>query len=192
MKKPKFMLLFWELLVIVVFAVIVAVIFLVNYDAQVRICQVNGGGFVSFAVRTDGTVLYAGDYSTNQWKATHWEGVKMITSDYAYAAGLMRNGTVKLTNPKKEMDTTQWKNITYISGGMDHLVGLRNDATVVATGSNGYGQCEVSQWRDIVAISAGRNHTIALTASGRVFAVGDNTYNQCFVQNMNDIQVNKQ
>lgn len=36
-----------------------------------------------------------------------------------------------------------------ISTANDHTVGLKSDGTVVATGWNEYGQCDVSGWTDI-------------------------------------------
>ena len=36
-----------------------------------------------------------------------------------------------------------------ISAGFAHTVGLKSDGTVVAVGSNSFGQCDVSGWTDI-------------------------------------------
>lgn len=36
-----------------------------------------------------------------------------------------------------------------ISAGGDHTIGLKFDGTVVATGYNGCGQCDVSGWKNI-------------------------------------------
>ena len=59
----------------------------------------------------------------------------------------------------------------------------------MATGYNGYGQCDVSNWHDIIAVSAGRNHTLALDKNGTVWAVGDNTYGQTDVSKFRNIKV---
>ena len=39
-----------------------------------------------------------------------------------------------------------WRDLVAVSAGREHTVGLRSDGTVVATGDNGYGQCDVSGW----------------------------------------------
>ena len=44
-----------------------------------------------------------------------------------------------------------------ISAGKNHTVGLRSDCTVVATGWNHVGQCDVSDWTDI-KLPYGGNH----------------------------------
>ncbi len=41
-----------------------------------------------------------------------------------------------------------------IAAGYRHSVGLRRDGTVIATGENRYGQCDVGGWREIVAVAA--------------------------------------
>ena len=69
---------------------------------------------------------------------------------------------------------------TIAAGGL-HTVGLRLDGTVVAAGSNYYGQCEVSDWSDCIAVSAGSGHTVALKEDGTVLATGDNEHGQCNV-----------
>ena len=74
-----------------------------------------------------------------------------------------------------------------ISAGNSYTVGLRKDGTVLATGSNGYGQCDVSSWRNIVAISAGDRHTVGLRADGTVVAVGYNDTNACDVDHWTNI-----
>ena len=68
-----------------------------------------------------------------------------------------------------------------IAAGYEHTVGLRLDGTVVATGSNEFGQCNVSGWTDIVAIAAGKHHTVGLRADGTLVATGKNDEGQCNV-----------
>jgi alpha-tubulin suppressor-like RCC1 family protein len=74
----------------------------------------------------------------------------------------------KLQERRKELE----KYSVCISAGSSHTVGLKNDGTVVAVGSNYDNQCDVSKWRDIVAVAAGKNHTIGLKADGTAVAVG--------------------
>ena len=74
-----------------------------------------------------------------------------------------------------------------IAVGSSHTVGLKSDGTVVAVGSNSYGQCDVSGWTDIVAVSAGNNHTVGLKSDGTVVATGRNYDGQCDVTGWTDI-----
>ena len=61
-----------------------------------------------------------------------------------------------------------------------HTVGLQSDGTVVATGYNGDGQCDVTGWTDIVAVAAGDYHTVGLKSDGTVVAteITDDDYNR--------------
>ena len=70
-----------------------------------------------------------------------------------------------------------------------HTVGLKSDGTVVAVGSNKYGQCDVSQWTDIVAVSAGGLHTVGLKSDGTVVAVGYNGDGRCDVGGWKNIRL---
>ena len=66
-----------------------------------------------------------------------------------------------------------WKNIVAIDYSEDHIVGLKNDGTVLATGDNTYGQCDVSEWKDIIAIIAGPTYTAGLQTNGDIVITGN-------------------
>lgn len=68
-----------------------------------------------------------------------------------------------------------------IAVGFGHVVALCADGSVLASGKNSHGQCDVSTWRDITAVAAGWNHTVGLRADGTVIAVGNNIQGQCNV-----------
>ncbi|TEU16600.1 MAG: chromosome condensation regulator, partial [Dehalococcoidia bacterium] len=57
----------------------------------------------------------------------------------------------------------------------------KSDGTVVATGYNGYGQCNVGDWMDITQVAAGLGHTVGLSFNGSVVATGLNNAEQCEV-----------
>jgi alpha-tubulin suppressor-like RCC1 family protein len=82
-----------------------------------------------------------------------------------------------------------WTDIVAISAGGLHTVGLKADGTVVATGNNDEGQCNVSYWTDIVAIAAGSNHTLGLKADGTVVVAGDKRSEKCNVSDWTDIKI---
>ncbi len=50
--------------------------------------------------------------------------------------------------------------------GRSHTVGLRKDGTVLVTGWNNEGQCDVHDWSDVVSIAAGWRRTLAVLADG--------------------------
>ena len=61
-----------------------------------------------------------------------------------------------------------------VSAGYYHTVGLKADGTVVATGNNNYGECNLSGWKNIVAVSAGENCTLGLKSDGTLVFAGKN------------------
>ena len=74
-----------------------------------------------------------------------------------------------------------------IATGGRHTVGIRPDGTVVATGNNDDGQCNVDGWMDIGHVAAGFSHTVGLEEGGTVVATGNNDDGQCNVDGWTDI-----
>ena len=74
-----------------------------------------------------------------------------------------------------------------IAAGNEHTVGLKSDGTVIATGKNGSGRCDVTGWKDIVAVSARGDHTVGLKSDGTVVATGKNDDGQCKVTGWKDM-----
>jgi alpha-tubulin suppressor-like RCC1 family protein len=68
-----------------------------------------------------------------------------------------------------------------------HTVGLKLDNTVIATGNNYEGQCDVGNWTNVIQVTTGAIHTLGLKADGTVIAVGANCYGQSNVAGWVDI-----
>ena len=97
-------------------------------------------------------------------------------------AGNYKNG--------KEKSSKLWEQIARretVSAGEGHTVGVKSDGTVVAVGSNAYGQCDVEDWTDIIAVSAESNYTVGLKSDGTLMATGYNDYGQCNIEDWTDI-----
>ena len=82
-------------------------------------------------------------------------------------AGLRKNGTVVTTG---SADTSSWSDIRSIAAGADHVVGLKDDGTVVCAGNTS--ACEVSDWSDVKAVYAGNGVTVALKSDGSFLSSG--------------------
>ena len=66
----------------------------------------------------------------------------------------------------------QWNNVIRISGGTDHVVGLRSDGTVVAFGDNTYHQCETSAWKSIKHLQACGCMSLGVDENDELYCVG--------------------
>ena len=101
------------------------------------------------------------------------------------------NGSVHVTSygttEHGQSEVKNWSDIVAISCYDFHIVGLKEDGTVVAAGENKQGQCNVSGWKDIVGVVTGNDFTIGLKADGTVVATGSNKYGQCNVSEWKDI-----
>ena len=63
-----------------------------------------------------------------------------------------------------------------LCSGRFHLLGLRADGTVLATGSNTCGQCDVSDWRGVVDVIASDSWSAGVTADGDFLFAGHREY----------------
>ena len=55
-----------------------------------------------------------------------------------------------------------------ISTSRSHTVGVKSDGTVLATGDNQFGQCDVFEWTDIVDVATSGNQAVGLKSDGTV------------------------
>ena len=55
-----------------------------------------------------------------------------------------------------------------LSAGVNHTVALMGDGSVIATGRNFFGECDVSDWTNVVSVLAGPHYTAALCKDGKV------------------------
>lgn len=74
-----------------------------------------------------------------------------------------------------------------VATGYLHTVARTEQGTVLATGSNLSGQCNVSDWTNVVSVAAGAYHTAALLEDGTVVACGSNKYGQCNVSKWQNV-----
>lgn len=94
-------------------------------------------------------------------RAKQFAGEKLLAELHEYEAILEKiNDGIR----KKQEKLSIVRNM--ISAGYFHTVALQSDGTVIATGDNSSGQCNVRRWKDIIAISAGINYTIGLKSNG--------------------------
>jgi alpha-tubulin suppressor-like RCC1 family protein len=71
-----------------------------------------------------------------------------------------------------------WTNLVGVAAGPLHVLGLRGDGTVVASGDDSYGQTDVpADLTNVVAVAANLFHSLALKSDGTVVAWGDLTVN---------------
>jgi len=165
--------------------------------------NIAAGGGHTVVLNSDGTVSAVGngnymdmdnpEASVNDYVET-WKDIVYITAGYFDVYGIKADGTVVSGTPDHPMDSfviDDWENIIQMEvsdASYDaHIVGLKEDGTVVATGNNDDGQCDVEDWTDIVQIAVGQNHTLGLKRDGTVLATGTVTSMQCYVDSWTDI-----
>lgn len=120
----------------------------------------------SMYVTDDGELKALGtDYSTTE---SALQDAVQISSYGSLAAGLKKNGTA-VTN-SSSIDVSDWDDLTAVSAGADHVVGLKSDGTVVCEGNSS--ACDVGEWTDVSSIYAGNGITVALKNDGSFLSSG--------------------
>ena len=155
-----------------------------NVTSWENIIRIAAGNQMSAGLKSDGMVVS----TSSSYDVSAWWGIMQIDAGYL-VAGLKHDGTVNVTGNEFQnstwADTAQevstWTDIVQVATGDGHVVGLKRDGTVVATGSNDDGQCDTNLFTDIIQIAAGNRHTIGLKSDGTVVAVGDSSEGQCDV-----------
>ena len=140
-----------------------------------------------------------GGYSDSVEKITECENI-IYSGKYEKALALKKAGKTAEAaiafakigdySDAKEQSLKLWEKCAdrkTISAGEYHTVGLHPDGTVVATGSNKFGQCNVGDWNDIISIAAGGGHTVGLRSDGTVVATGEDYYGKCNVSGWKNI-----
>lgn len=140
-------------------------------------------------LKADGTVVLATDQDC--YDVSDWQNIVDIQGALNILLGLTEDGRVRVTcgydyglDENEIQEIQGWTDIVAIATGGYHVVGLKSDGTVVATGRTSDGQCNVSKWTDIVAVYTGSSHTIGLKADGTLVATGDNDHGQCNVEGL--------
>ena len=138
-----------------------------------NISAISSGGIYTIALKDDGTLLSWGNNYYGQL------GLDDNTSDRLVPTVIMQDDNVTAIN-----------NIIAIQTGSAHALAIKTDGTLLAWGSNRFGQLgdgsttqrnrpvEVSGAIDIIAVAAGDFHTIALKGDGTLLTWGRNLYGQ--------------
>ena len=173
------------------------------------IISVATGDSFTVGLKSDGSVVATGRNVTGQCDVSNWKDIVFIAAGNTNTVDIKSDGTViatkytgKYYNGQCDVDTwkninevgiliapvifvEKWKDIISISAGDLFTVGLKNDGTVVLTGS--IDDYDVENWKGIISISAGDSHIIGLKTDGTVVATGSSYHGQCEVKTWSDI-----
>ena len=141
----------------------------------------------TLGLKLDGTAVCTLD----SFCESYWNDVVSIYSvPWNDFLGVKADGEAVYYNTQygsQRVQDSKWNDLVKVSTGYHHLVGVKQDGTVVAVGENSYGQCDVNEWRDIIDVSASYYHTAGLRADGTVIVTGENDDGRCNTQDWKDI-----
>ena len=175
-----------------------------NVSSWNNIVEVAAGFTFSLGLRSDGTIVSAGEDYDNEYgslkvdwsRISSWRNIEHIS---AYGHGIIaldKTGKVHIEggphDEEGKYELPSWvnnKRAVEVSAGCNHMMVLYEDGTVGAFGVNkrpenvgAYtytkGSCDLGEWHDIVAIAAAGDGSVGLMADGTVVYEGVNTKSQ--------------
>ena len=134
-----------------------------------------GYGYI-IGLKTDGTVVWAGEKRNGRCDVSGWTGIVAIATGGSHTVGLKADGTVVAVgqNDDAQCNVSGWTDIVAIAAGDDYTIGLKANGTVVAVGDDYWIQRDVADWTDIVAVDANCGRTVGLKTDGTVVIAGKN------------------
>ena len=144
----------------------------------------------AYGVRTDGTVIYAGDsHYEGIEKIYSWENVESLSLGETHMVAVTKNSTMYAVgeNLSGECNIEDWYDIIQVATAY-HTVGLTKSGEVWATGENNFGECNVQSWQNVVQVAVGDFFTLGLTSNGKVLSTGLNSCGQCNVSEWANIK----
>lgn len=122
--------------------------------------KVKGTGHIA-GLKSDGTVVAAGDNTYGQCNVETWTDIVAIDAGDWHTVGLKKNGTVVVAGMDKEpknsdykdyaWTTDDWTNIVSVAAGTGYTLGLKENGEVVGVGYDTYQQKSIpaTEWKDI-------------------------------------------
>jgi hypothetical protein len=106
-------------------------------------------------LKSDGTVVAAGDNDEDQCEVSEWKDIKAIAAGRSHTVGLKNDGTVVAVGYNKDgqLNVSKWTDIVAIDAE-DYTLGLRLNGTVEFTG-NDYGNVDQADyWGNVRQLTA--------------------------------------
>ncbi len=124
----------------------------ISYDVSQwrNIVAVSGGGYHVVGLKSDGTVVAAGDTYYSGCDVGAWRDVVAVSAGLMDTVGVMSDGTVVATDSVGGALSKIYsmRDIVAVSA-YSHAVCLDSNGRVYAAGKNEYGRCDTKSWSNI-------------------------------------------
>ena len=124
-----------------------------NVASWTNIVSITAFFTYTIGIKQDGTFVSTSNHTAHRL-SSHRDIASVTALGRSNIVLLKKDGTVHHTDSlssflykEAQQDPSTWRDVVSIAAGKNHIVGLLRDGTVVAFGSNRYGQCDVSDWK---------------------------------------------
>lgn len=109
------------------------------------------GGKHIVGLKSDGTVVAAGDNSDHQCDVSEWTDITAIDAGWNHTVGLKSDGTVVAVGDDDDgqLKVSRWSNIVAIEAGDDFTLGLYPDGSVAFTGNDSCNVDDAGSWSNV-------------------------------------------
>ena len=136
-------------------------------------------GDITIGLKNDGTVVSCGEAYDTKLDFSEWKDIVQIALSENFAVGLKSDGKFEITGVSEEKQKAalevlnSWGNIKNVAVGATHILGLRENGTVVSCGRKLGTECDVEDWKDVEKIVAGMFYSFGIKKDGTVYFTGE-------------------
>ena len=143
---------------------------------------ISAGGTHIVAIKTDGTVVAAGNNENGQCEVAEWTDIVSVSAGQGFTVGLRKDGTVVAVGYNdSRLDVGQWQDVVSIETGFFHTLGITADGKVYSAGGRGV------SGSDNVQVCGAYDFTVAIKSNGTVELVGSENSTKCNVSGWKDM-----
>ena len=85
------------------------------------------------------------------------------------------SNVIKVTSTEIKNYSSKFSNAISVCASLLHIIVLKSNGTVVAEGTNWFGECNLSSWRNIIDLEESQETSIGLKSDGTIVSAGWDT-----------------
>lgn len=153
------------------------------------IIQVAADGGFAIGLKSDGTLVAAGDLSNGEGEVYNWKDVVQVACGNQHTIAVTSKGTVYFAGIDKN-DIGQclnWTHVKKVLAGSDHVAAILDDGTVISAGYPASKRLHTESFQDVVEGDIGTGSTFCVLDDGTVKVTGKNFAGEDNIEGWTDI-----
>lgn len=133
------------------------------------IVEISAGRNIIVGLQKNGSVIVSGDVDVGQYNVKDWTNISKIWAGECNTIAQNFDGSIKTvgSNFGGQLNTVA-SNVRSVAVSPVHIVYVKENGSVVASGNNDVGQCNVDSWEDVVSVAASTWSTVGVKSDGTI------------------------